>query len=174
MSTYLHKSAGESETFDLTERHIYGSSRLGLYKEPVSMLAVGGPPAFQYDIPGYRHYELSNHLGNVTTIITGQKLPILSGSTLTGYKPQIVQSMDYSPFGVTRLSFDVTAMSTTDPVGDGYRYGFNGMEKDDEVKGSGVINFQIDDMFESVEGVQLKLAEAIARLEGRVARMEGR
>jgi transcriptional regulator with XRE-family HTH domain len=37
----------------------------------------------------------------------------------------------------------------------------------------GVINFQIDDMFESVEGVQLKLAEAIARLEGRVARMEG-
>jgi hypothetical protein len=48
------------------------------------------------------------------------------------------------------------------------------MEKDDEVKGSGVINFQIDDMFESVEGVQLKLAEAIARLEGRVARMEGR
>lgn len=108
-----------------------------LIPRTVSMLAVGGPPAFQYDIPGYRHYELSNHLGNVTTIITGQKLPILSGSTLTGYKPQIVQSMDYSPFGVTRLAFDVTAMSTTHPVGDGYRYGFQGQEKDDEIKGAG-------------------------------------
>ncbi len=134
MSTYLHKNQGASK---YTERHIYASSRLGLYKEPVSMLAVGGTGEFVFDIPGYRQYELTNHLGNVTTILTGQKVPIVSGSTLIGYNPQIVQSLDYSPFGVTRLSFDVTAMSTTHPVGGGYRYGFNGMEKDDEVKGSG-------------------------------------
>jgi len=51
--------------------------------------------------------------------------------------PQIIHSYDYSPFGVTRLEFDVTAMSTTHPVGDGYRYSFGGYEKDDEVAGSG-------------------------------------
>ncbi len=131
MSTYLHKNEGSSETFDLTERHIYGASRLGLYREPVSMLAVGGPPAFQYGIPGYRHYELTNHasaplstgLGNVTTTITAQKVPIVLGGNLASYMPQIIHSYDYRPFGVTRLEFDVTAMSTTHPVGDGYRYG---------------------------------------------------
>ena len=144
MSTYLHKNEGLSETFDLTERHIYGSSRLGLYKQPVSMLAVGGTGEFVFDIPGYRQYELTNHasaplstgLGNVTSTITAQKVPIVLGGNLGGYMPQIIQSYDYSPFGVTRLEFDVTAMSTTHPVGDGYRYGFNGMEADDEFKGA--------------------------------------
>jgi len=145
MSTYLHKNEGLSETFNLTERHIYGSSRLGLYKQPVSMLAVGGTGEFVFDIPGYRQYELTNHasaplstgLGNVTSTITAQKVPIVLGGNLGGYMPQIIYSYDYSPFGVTRLEFDVTAMSTTHPVGDGYRYGFQGQEKDDEIKGSG-------------------------------------
>ena len=109
------------------------------------MLAVGGTGEFVFDIPGYRQYELTNHasaplstgLGNVTSTITAQKVPIVLGGNLGGYMPQIIHSYDYSPFGVTRLEFDVTAMSTTHPVGDGYRYGFQGQEKDDEIKGSG-------------------------------------
>jgi len=83
MSTYLHKNEGSSETFNLTERHIYGSSRLGLDKQPVSMLAVGGTGEFVFDIPGYRQYELTKHasaplstgLGNVTSTVTAQKVP---------------------------------------------------------------------------------------------------
>ena len=137
MATYLNTN-GTSETFDLTERYIYGSSRVGVYKEPVSMLATPGNPAFHYVRPGYRQYELSNHLGNVTTTITAQKVPLYSGTTITGFAPQIVKSFDYSPFGVTRVDFDVTArLGGGFGVDDGVRYGFNGMEKDDEIKGVG-------------------------------------
>lgn len=137
MATYLNTN-GSLETFDLTERYIYGSSRLGVYKEPVSMLATPATPDFNFLIPGYRQYELSNHLGNVTTTITAQKVPLHSGTTITGFAPQIVKSFDYSPFGVTRLDFDVTTRLSGDfAVAEAYRYGFNGMEKDDEVKGSG-------------------------------------
>jgi transcriptional regulator with XRE-family HTH domain len=41
-------------------------------------------------------------------------------------------------------------------------------------RATGVINFAIDDMFESMESVQIRLADAIARLEGRLAKVEGR
>ncbi|HLT32870.1 MAG TPA: RHS repeat-associated core domain-containing protein [Aquaticitalea sp.] len=136
MATYLNTN-GSSETFSLTERYIYGSSRVGVYKEPVSMLATPTTPDFNFLIPGYRQYELSNHLGNVTTTITAQKVPLYSGTTITGFAPQIVKSFDYSPFGVTRLDFDVTArVGGGFEVEDGNRYGFQGQEKDDEVKGS--------------------------------------
>src|SRR5690606_6557792 len=132
MATYLNTN-GSSETFSLTERYIYGSSRVGVYKEPVSMLATPTTPDFNFLIPGYRQYELSNHLGNVTTTITAQKVPLYSGTTITGFAPQIVKSFDYSPFGVTRLDFDVTArVGGGFEVEDGNRYGFQGQEKDDE------------------------------------------
>ena len=45
------------------------------------------------------------------------------------YKPDIVSTTDYYPFGfaVSKRSFSL----------DGYRYGYQGSEKDDEVKGNG-------------------------------------
>jgi len=138
MSTYLHKNDGASETFDLTERDIYGASRLGLYRKPVSMLAAGGPPAFQYDIPGYRHYELSNHtsaplstgLGNVLSVISDHIWVNGSGgNTVNSFSPDIIAANDYYPFGMQMPGRSYNSGE--------YRYGFNGMEKDDEVKGSG-------------------------------------
>ena len=45
--------------------------------------------------------------------------------------PDVIQSGDYSPFGV-QLDQRTFALDTTDTTG--YRYGFNGMELDNEVK----------------------------------------
>jgi RHS repeat-associated protein len=55
-------------------------------------------------------------------------VPILSGTTVIGYNPTIISNSDYSPFGVE--------LDGRTSVGS-YRYGFNGMEADDEAKGDG-------------------------------------
>jgi RHS repeat-associated protein len=77
---------------------------------------------------GLRNYELSNHLGNVLTVITDIKTPTSTDNvTVDGYEVGIVNISDYSPFGV---QLDGRTISNGD-----YRYGFQGQEKDDEIKG---------------------------------------
>ena len=74
--------------------------------------------------------ELSNYLGNVLTVINDIKTPTSTdGQTVDGYEVGIVNVADYSPFGV---QLDGRTISNGD-----YRYGFQGQESDDEVKGEG-------------------------------------
>jgi RHS repeat-associated protein len=70
---------------------------------------------------GEKQYELTNHLGNVLAVISDKKL--------ADNTPDVVSTSDYFPFGM--------AMPGRTFSGDGYRYGFGGHEKDDEVKGNG-------------------------------------
>lgn len=114
------------------ERNIYGSSRLG---SAYGSQNVDGSPwdAKQYFTTGVvsrglRQYELSNHLGNVLTTISDKKFGVSSnGSLIDYYEPHMVTGTDYYPFGMP-MRF---AGSTT---GQGYRFGFNGKENDNEVK----------------------------------------
>jgi len=78
-----------------------------------------------------KRYEISNHLGNVLTIFTDKKTPLVfSGNdTIKAYKATLIASMDYYPFGM--------AMNSRNYNSSEYRFGFNGKEKDDEVKGTG-------------------------------------
>ena len=79
---------------------------------------------------GNKLYEMSNHLGNVLTVINVIKVPQSANTIdIDGYLATIVSTADYSPFGVQLDGRTVSAET--------YRYGFNGMEKDDELKGSG-------------------------------------
>ncbi len=75
---------------------------------------------------GKRQYELKDHLGNVRVVFSDKR--ISNPNQTTGL--DILAWTDYYPFGMamTRRNYEKS---------DGYRYGFNGMEKDDEVKGSG-------------------------------------
>jgi RHS repeat-associated protein len=51
-------------------------------------------------------------------------------SLIDHYEPEIISATDYYPFGmISRVSLDTT--------GKAYRYGFNGKENDNEVKGEG-------------------------------------
>jgi len=100
----------------LIEQPIYGSSRLGMY--------TGGRKEGQRRL-GQKNYELSNHLGNVLTVITDNiNMSITDGVTAT-----VVSATDYYPFG---LAMGGRAFSD-----DSYRYGFNGKEKDNEISGNG-------------------------------------
>jgi RHS repeat-associated protein len=79
---------------------------------------------------GNKLYELSNHLGNVLTVINDLKLPLSSNSVdVDGYLATIVSTADYSPFGSPMPGR--TYNNTQSPNG------FNGQRKDEEIYGSG-------------------------------------
>src|SRR5690554_5043938 len=98
LSMYEHAVDDTEVNYYLTERNIYGSSRLGTLKDPVNML--NAHPLQSYGILGNRNYELSNHLGNVLTVISDIKYPLSDdNTTISGYEVGISNIFDYSPFG---------------------------------------------------------------------------
>ncbi|RYZ55612.1 MAG: hypothetical protein EOP49_02500, partial [Sphingobacteriales bacterium] len=85
-----------------------------------------------YRFVGDKKYELTNHLGNVLSVITDRLLfrkVYLGGGTRFTYMPDVISYNDYYPFGML-----VPNRHESSAV---YRYGFQGQEKDDEVKGEG-------------------------------------
>jgi RHS repeat-associated protein len=77
--------------------------------------------------------ELSNHLGNVLSVISDKVIPHPSGSTVAYYKADILQSQDYSPFGVTLKGRNLKKTGLADE----FRFGYQGSEADEEIKGEG-------------------------------------
>ncbi|XOV94612.1 MAG: RHS repeat domain-containing protein [Bacteroidota bacterium] len=102
------------------EFQIYGSERLGTWTENHHDGMISIDKHF-YRIVNTKSYELTNHLGNVNLLISDRKEVVSNAYTLT-----ILNTNNYYPFG--------TLMQN----GSGnYRYGFNGMEKDNEVSRNG-------------------------------------
>ncbi len=79
---------------------------------------------------GTTYFELSNHLGNVLAVVTDRKLAVDDGGGgISFYTPDIVSATDYYPFGF--------AMEGRGFSSDNYRYGYQGSEKEKELKGEG-------------------------------------
>jgi RHS repeat-associated protein len=112
------------------ERHIYGSSMLGMDTDSLELISpvVGDTTLYSY-LVGNKRYQMSNHLGNVLAVISDKKLPVPVSGLVSYYLPEIVSTSDYSPFGVELEGRNFNSEK--------FRFGFNGMEKDDEVKGKG-------------------------------------
>jgi RHS repeat-associated protein len=127
MATYEQKPVGNNPIFSLTERHIYGSSRLGLdnttfditYSNPINTTSV-------QRILGYRSYEMANHLGNVMAVTSDRKIAVDPGNdgTTDYFTGEVLSANDYYAFGATMPGRNFTSSS--------YRYGFNGKETDPE------------------------------------------
>ncbi|HVU56937.1 MAG TPA: RHS repeat-associated core domain-containing protein [Puia sp.] len=124
-----------------TELHIYGSSRLGIWRPnkdvyviprdsiiPMPLLGTGDSVTFTR---GNKLFELTNHLGNVLVTISDKRFGVTPDSVVRYYLPDVVNANDYYPFGMLQPGRSYAQSGT------GYRYGFNGKEKDDEVKGAG-------------------------------------
>jgi RHS repeat-associated protein len=126
LAVYSLKPTDGPPIFKWEEAHIYGSSRLGMYTPDKKM----GDPGLvkETDTRGYKQYELTNHLGNVLATITDRKLPETQDGKTT-YTADVVTAQDYYPFG---MMMSGRMHSSTD-----YKYGFNGKENDNEVKGTG-------------------------------------
>ena len=105
MATYENKIAKEFV--------IYGSSRLGIYN---------GSTSEGKRTLGNKKYELSNHLGNILSVISDNKIGIDSDTDLVAdyYEPYIVSESDYYPFGM--------AMKERSFSNEEYRFGFGGHE----------------------------------------------
>jgi RHS repeat-associated protein len=125
---------GESlsgSSLKITERPMYGSSRLGMDVTTVEFI---GLMDFEYSDEtnrelGHKQYELSNHLGNVLSVVADLKLPEVDGGTIIAYSAAVISVTDYSPFGVALYGRKWQSKA--------YHYGFNGKEKDDEGMGGG-------------------------------------
>jgi RHS repeat-associated protein len=88
---------------------VYGKERLGIYK------GYTGKGIRQLR---HRQYELTNHLGNVLTVITDQV-----GMRTDSVWATVLSTNDYYAFGLI-----MPERSIADSL---YRYGFSGQEKDD-------------------------------------------
>lgn len=111
----------------LAEHHLYGSARLGMEQKHQLMPQGGGVAIADSTLAsnvGDKSYELSNHLGNVLAVISDHKI-YEEGS----FSADVIAFNDYYPFGMLLPNRHGSAGS--------YRYGFQGQEKDDEVKGDG-------------------------------------
>ncbi|HMQ97297.1 MAG TPA: hypothetical protein PKC42_04330, partial [Candidatus Nanoperiomorbaceae bacterium] len=69
-------------------------------------------------------YELTDHLGNVGTVVTGRLLP----GDGAPHEAEVISAQGYEPFGSLLPGRNYSSGS--------YRFGFNSQEKDDEVFGA--------------------------------------
>ncbi len=125
----VYKQTGSSQLM-LKERAIYGSSRIGVDMTLLDMTTAGNSSGVYSHAIGDKYFELSNHLGNVLTTISDKSInkTDISGN-LIGFTADIVSAGDYYPFGMQMPGRQFSSNA--------YRYGFQGQEKDDEIKGEG-------------------------------------
>ncbi len=147
--------ASATRRFIIEDWLLYGSSRLGIYSASHQLATVEGfyeydgdeftpiPETFipgnlpadgivTYFTAGKKHYELTNHLGNVLATYTDRKVPSINAVTgsFNFFNAQITTVTDYYPFGMQIEERSWSAAGS-------YRFGFNGKESDNEVSGSG-------------------------------------
>lgn len=96
MATYEQKpDGGNNPTFGLAERHIYGSSRLGVDNSTAdftsNILAPLDITSVQRTL-NYRSYEMTNHLGNVMAVVSDRKIAVSNTSPLTVLDEHFVAS----------------------------------------------------------------------------------
>ncbi|MEL6392907.1 MAG: RHS repeat-associated core domain-containing protein, partial [Bacteroidota bacterium] len=145
LATYARASGSFSSNYkevELREQYLYGSSRLGQVTRnrtiPDSEIDAPDPNALlsgtNTGVANYvsaRLYELTNHLGNVTTVFSEDLTEYTdiyqTGGNATFTAPTIRRYREYTPFG---LDIQQTANSPYNATGS-YRYGFNGKESDE-------------------------------------------
>ncbi|TWF40529.1 RHS repeat-associated protein [Chitinophaga polysaccharea] len=121
LATYEQKTGDANITWK--EQYLYGSSRLGSWKPNMKLAGTATKDALWTAINN-RDYEIINHLGNVLTTVSDNK--VASGGL---YDATITSAVDYAPFGMQLVGRKMNGSS--------YRYGFNGKENDNEIKGEG-------------------------------------
>ena len=136
MSVYSTDQAVSSGNLIQDEVHLYGSSRLGIFDVNRNVQLLGEADYLNNIntfARGNKFFELSNHLGNVLVTVSDKKIPVsANGTTIDYYNADVVTANDYAPFGSLLTGRNYNAPGAKDA-----RFGFNGKENDNEVKGEG-------------------------------------
>lgn len=101
---------------------LYAEQRIGSIQ--LDSILVQIQPKRWIQSRGAKLYELKNQVGDINTLLSDRKIP-----SSTEYTVDIRKATEYYPFGMIMPGRD---SSYTD-----YRYGFQGMEQDDNLKGKG-------------------------------------
>ncbi|MBS1940222.1 MAG: hypothetical protein JST38_05040, partial [Bacteroidetes bacterium] len=113
----------------VVERPIYGSRRIGSYtgqKELAVTQTITNYPYTQSMQAPLKRYELTDHLGNVATVVTGR---LLDGAGAGSAKQaEVVSAQGYEAFGSLLPGRNYSSSN--------YRWGFQGQIKDDEIFGA--------------------------------------
>jgi RHS repeat-associated protein len=129
-------TVGRQPSIALKDQSLFGgANRIGTWATPrpsVPTAPAGAAPSIGIysRVRGDKQYELSNYLGNVYVTITDRKKDIADATgEITHYGADVVNRNDYDPFGSLLAGRNQSART--------YRYGFSGLERDDELKGDG-------------------------------------
>ncbi|MEP4780045.1 MAG: 3-coathanger stack domain-containing protein, partial [Algibacter sp.] len=110
------------------------STNGGEFSAKIEDVAATLPEGFFASLVGDKRYELSNHLGNVLSVVSDRKI-VADPLNFTNFTADVLTFNDYYPFG--------SLLPNRHGSTDDYRYGFQGQEMDNEVKGEGnSINFK--------------------------------
>ncbi len=139
----------DAEKFSWQEQHLYGSSRIGMIN-PNFNIATGQPlgnetytgtnDPLDNGITGIRNYELSNHLGNVLSVISDKKTGVDDGNGgIDHYIAEVLSQNDYYPGGMLMPGRKYSS-------GSQYRYGFQNQETDNELWGGAIaFEYRVED-----------------------------
>lgn len=169
-----------SDKLLLAEQVLYGSDRLGTDNHNLLLVDAGisqplanpadletgtgfswsGITPLTYDLSsrilGRKNYELSNQLGSVLAVITDRKIKL---GTL--YSADVISFSDYEPYGAWLQHRHGTETSAL------YRYGFNGMESDEEIKGeSNSYDFDVRNIYDARLGRFISVDPDVRNLPG--------
>ena len=141
MAIYSYKFTGSSTTpteGNWLEQDIYSLNRLGTIN-PNVRITSGAPLGNDnyasnssigplQGVFGLRTYELTNHLGNVLSVVGDLKLAVgrSDGQGIDHYEANVISAQDYYPYGMIMPGRQWS-------VGSAYRYGFNGQERSTEI-----------------------------------------
>jgi RHS repeat-associated protein len=124
-----------------TELNLYGIERLGIWRRSVDVQGMLPANTSTYPLSGDsiifkrgdKLFELTNHLDNVLATVSDKRFGVSSNdSTVDYFNPELISANDYYPFGSLQPGRTYIKPNSGD-----YRYGFNGQERSDEVKGPG-------------------------------------
>lgn len=143
---------GYTATTSLSELPLSGGKRVGLREEEIPMIQeiFNSSGVLQYvnlyanpsgntftRLVGFKRFELEDQIGNIRSIVNDVKLPLTfnGGGFPQTFEADIEVANSYYPFGYTLPGKTFSSKH--------YRYGFQGQETDDEVKGEGnSVNFK--------------------------------
>lgn len=143
MATYRYEmlpvnepGPGFESSLKLTDRPIYGTSRLGVDAFTLELGGIGpeDPNPYLLDNPiGLVKYELTDQLGNVAAVITDELLGVnVDGGPENEYfQPNLISASLHEQFGM-----NLTGMNWQSDVA---RFGFQSQLKDTEL---GMVNFK--------------------------------
>ncbi|MBK8153297.1 MAG: hypothetical protein IPK61_09745 [Saprospiraceae bacterium] len=128
--TYVN--IGLSSTYIQAECNIFGSSRVGVYYPPDRSMISDSPGRIATRYRNYRRYEVTNHLGNVMSVVTDRLKgnPAALPQRVSAYEPDIVAAQDYYPFGQVMRGRNFPTLLGKSNFPTKYRYGFNDKEAD--------------------------------------------